>query len=291
MIASTEKNRWEDVFGDGIWDVRTEEGTTYREELSREVDVFMRDLSVVCAAAEDAKTDLDRSETKAMRSAASEYYDCLSDEDREALGGVGKDDILALFEDYRLAQKYAQSLSESDALEVSDSEAKVIRVLSVAADDEETAEKFSSLVSGGEDFTAAARSLGLTAEEQAVGRGECGTEDFEAKALEDAEFALAEGGITDVMPSGGKYYVVKCIDDYDEEATYARRERISRQRLSLALYKICASYDEPAAPATPAALGTVENESAEISVADLPDCPEEADFFAIYEKYAAELST
>ncbi len=282
VIASTERNRWEEAFGSGILEMKTGEGTTFADELSSEVDGFMRDLRVVCAACGDHGVTLNRQEAKAAKSAAAEYDGSLTDAGRENLGGVSREEIQELYHDYLLAVKYAGELSGSGPLEVSDSEAKVIRVLRAAADDQETAEKLREAAAAGKDFTAEARALGLSPEECAVGRGECGTDDVEAKALEDAEFALARGDVTGVMPSGGKYYVAKCIDDYDEEATEERRERIGRQRVGAAMKKICSSYGEPEEPeGTPASLEPAES---------LPDCPPEADFFAIFEKYRADLS-
>jgi foldase protein PrsA len=283
VIASTEKNRWEAAFGSGILEMKTGENTTFAEELSDEVDGFMRDLRVVRAACDDHDITLNRTETKAAKSAAAEYYDSLTDADRESLGGISRDEVQALYHDYLLAVKYAETLAGSEALEVSDSEAKVIRVLRAASDDRETAEKLQEAVAAGGDFTAEARALGLAPEECAVGRGECGTDDMEARALEDAEFALSPGDMTGVMSSGGKFYVVQCLDDYDEEATAERRQRIGRQRVSTALKKICMSYGEPEdSEGTPASLDAADN---------LPDCPPEADFFAIFEKYRSALSS
>lgn len=53
-----------------------------------------------------------------------------------------------------------------------------------------------------------------------LGRGD------ESDAYEKEAFSLAEGAVSQVIHADDAYYVLKCTDDYDEDETAARKERI-----------------------------------------------------------------
>ena len=59
-----------------------------------------------------------------------------------------------------------------------------------------------------------------------------------AKAYEDVVFALESGQISSVIEDGGAWYIVKCINDYDEEATLERKQKLALQRKNQAFREI-----------------------------------------------------
>ena len=56
--------------------------------------------------------------------------------------------------------------------------------------------------------------------DRVLGRGD------ESDAYEKEAFSLAEGAVSQVIHADDAYYVLKCTDDYDEDETAARKERI-----------------------------------------------------------------
>lgn len=280
VIASSEKNRTEQALGSGIWQAKTAEGTPYAEVWAENIDTFMTELEAIQSVAEERGVKLTGAEKKAMNRAADEYMQALTDGDKENLGGVTKEDVRKLYQDYLLAQRTAEDVSGNEALEVSDSEAKVIRVLYAVSDDRDAAQAVHDAAESGTDFATAARAEGLEVQNASPCRGECG-DDPDEKTLEDAEFALAEGEESGVVESGGKYYVIRCVDDYDETATAARKEQMFRARLAAAFEQLLGGRVQKAASASDFRRAAAEYVKLQ--------CPSEADFFEIYHKYADSL--
>lgn len=77
----------------------------------------------------------------------------------------------------------------------------------------------------GADFEAIAEEYSVNPDlERKLGRGE------DAPALEEAAFSLAEGEISPVIEVGPAYYIVKCIEDYDMDATQERKQELQIQK-------------------------------------------------------------
>ena len=70
---------------------------------------------------------------------------------------------------------------------------------------------------------------------RSLGRGQ------ETENYEEAAFALEEGQISAPVESEGKYYIIKCIDSYNEEETAKRKSELSLARKDQAFRSI---YDE-----------------------------------------------
>lgn len=173
-----------------------------------------------------------------MAAAAAEYFGNLTAEDIEHMG-VSEEDVRAVFEDYCLAEKLVEELTKGIDLEVSDSEAKVITVMQAETADRQTAENLSlAAAQENADFEKCASDAGLSATTRQLGRKE------ESQEFEDAAFALSAGQVSQVIESNGTYYVIKCISDYDEEATAARKKIIFEERKRKAFKEIYDSFRE-----------------------------------------------
>ncbi len=132
--------------------------------------------------------------------------------------GVTEADVQHIYEDYGLAEKLAGQLTDNVALEVSDSEAKVIHVSQIKTSDESEADAFQRAASQEDaDFQSCAEEAGLTVSDRVLGRGD------ESDAYEKEAFSLAEGAVSQVIHADDAYYVLKCTDDYDEDETAARK--------------------------------------------------------------------
>ena len=58
----------------------------------------------------------------------------------------------------------------------------------------------------------------------------------------DPTFALATGEISDVIEADGKYYILRCVNDYDEAATKARKEEMVREKRNEVFYETYSEY-------------------------------------------------
>ncbi|MCI8950846.1 MAG: peptidylprolyl isomerase [Lachnospiraceae bacterium] len=237
LIVATERNRYEQIYTDQIWSAQVSgNGTTFQEYLLEQIKLFSNDLLVIGAMAEHYGITLDNSEKEQLRRLSQDYYSQLTAGDK-AYTGADEEDVQNLYRIYCLASKAVAELTKNADLEISDNEAKVIEICRIVLRDREEAQEIAGkALQEGADFAALARAHSCEEEiQQKLGRGEAGA------ALEEAAFSLETGEISPVVEEGGQFYIVKCLNDYDLEATGKRKEELSLLRKDKAFRKL---YDQ-----------------------------------------------
>ena len=237
IIATTERNRYEQVYTDRIWDAVMENGETFEEYLLNEIRVFMENLKTMTLLAQDRGITLSSGEQDKVRRLARNYYSGLSRAEIEYMG-ITEEDVAIVYQDYYTANKVVEELTAGVDLEVSDSEAKVISIRRVCLPDRETAEALRGrLLEEGSDFGAEARSVtGSTPPEEEIWRGE------EPALLEEAAFSLASGEISQVIQLEDGFYLVQCVSDYEMDATRERKTQIYKERKNWAFQQIYGQF-------------------------------------------------
>ena len=274
IIAATERNRYESVYTDKIWDVKMdEEGTDFKTYLLEQVQTFLEEMKTVTMMAEERGIHLDGAEREKAGKLAEDYYKRLSQEDIDYMG-ISQEDVAFMYEEYCLANKMVTETTKDMDLEVSDSEAKVIGLQQIEVWTEETANLvWQKTQEEGADFTEIAAEYSLNPDlERKLGRGE------DNKALEDAAFALTEGEISPVVEVGPAYYIVKCIDEYDMDATQERKKVLEIQKKDQVFRQIYNEYAEK----NPVDFGNNLWENVDFSGGD--GCTAE-NFFQLYHEY------
>lgn len=273
VIASTERKRYEDVCTDQIWDVTLDgEDKTFEEYLKGQLQTFLDELKIMNLMAEEREISLTPQEQTAMSEAAEEYFGVLTAAEREHME-LTEEAVLELYEDYCMAEKLVQELTEGMNLEVSDSEAKVIVVQEVKTKERQAAETLQAEASEeGTDFSALAEAAGLSVTERSLGRNE------ESAAYEEAAFALAAGEVSAPVEQDGSFYVLKCVNEYDREATALRKEQIYEKRRQKAFRDLYDSYcQEIRISYSGAPFEKLQLKTEKVA--------EAADFFEIYQKH------
>ena len=272
VILTTEKLRYENVYTEEIWTAAVDEdGTTFGEVLLPQVHDFLIELKTMSNMAEEREISLTSREKELVTEAAAKYYMTLGNAHAEDFG-LKQSDVAELYTDYWISEKLVEQLTGSMNLEVSDSEAKVITISQIEVSDREVAEEVLEKVQeAGEEFYSIAKEYSEQEEiKKQIYRGMLGDE------YEEAAFALEEGGISDLIVTDGKYYILQCVDDYDEEATKLRKEEMMREKKTEAFHSSYQAYK-----AEHPLIGDEELWGA-LSVAESPKV--EADFFAVYEE-------
>ena len=235
IVAATEKNRYEDAYTSQLWQVTLdEEGTTVQTFFLEQVEQFLRELKTVSLLAEEQGVQLNGQEQSLVSQLSEEYFGGLTAEDI-AYMGVSEEDVEALYSDYCLANKAVTELTKDTDLEVSDSEAKVIDLQQIEVWDQGTADSVLAMVQEeGADFARIAGEYSVNPEiDRQLARGE------EDAAFEEAAFALQTGEISGVIQAGDAFYIVKCTNDYNEEATRERKgelELLKKERAFRTVY-------------------------------------------------------
>lgn len=233
VIAITERNRYEQIYTDKIWDAVMESGDTFEQYLLDQVRAFLENMKTMTLLARDRGITVSSGEADRVWRVARNYYSSLSRSEIEYLG-ISEADVVTLYEDYHMACKVVGALTEGLDLEVSDSEAKVITVKVVETGDRVKAETvWGRMAEEESDFSAVARDVtGASPEERKLWRGQM------PEVLETAAFGLAAGEISPVVESDGMYYVIQCVNDYEMDATRERKTQIYKERKNWAFQQI-----------------------------------------------------
>lgn len=237
LILATEKNRYSDIYTDQIWQVRVNsDGTTFQDYLLGQVKGFLVQLKTMNLLAEEKELTLSRQEESLLEELTDRYYGKLTEADREYTG-ISRDEVYQLYEEYYRASRLVDELTKDVDMEISDSEAKVITVQEIRMSDGDRAAQVRVQAGAeGVDFVSLARSVSEDPViERSVGRSE------RPREYEDVVFALEAGEISPVIPLDGSYYIVKCVNDYDEAATLERKQKLALQRKQQAFRQI---YDD-----------------------------------------------
>ena len=225
VIVTTERLRYEELYTDKIWDtVVDESGTTFEETLLSQIHDFLKELKTMSRMADEEKVTLSGKERELAKQAAAQYMKELKNAGESS--EIDKDVVESLYEDYWKTEKLVETLTGSVNLEVSDSEAKVITVDEIVLSDKDQAdEALKKVQMEGTDFMTVAKEVSEDQEiEKKISRG------LRPEAYEKAAYALATGEISDVIEADGKYYILRCVNDYDEAATKARKEEMVREK-------------------------------------------------------------
>ncbi|MBQ7795834.1 MAG: peptidyl-prolyl cis-trans isomerase, partial [Lachnospiraceae bacterium] len=272
VILTTEKLRYEEVYTEEIWGAAVDNrGTTFESVLLPQVHDFLIELKTMSSMAEDQEITLTSREKELVSEAAAQYFMALGNERAEEFG-LEQETVAELYTDYWTAEKLVEQLTGDMNLEVSDSEAKVITVSQIEFSDRAEAEETLALLQEeGADFNTIAKEYSENEEiKTQIHRGLKGSE------YEAAAFEMAEGDLSGVVADSGKYYILKCVDDYDEDATRIRKEQMMREKKTDAFHSSYQAYkaENP--------LTGDEELWKELSIEESPKV--EADFFAIYEE-------
>lgn len=225
IVIATERNRYQQVYTAEIWGVTLEDGMTFQNYLLDQVQTFLQTLKTMTLLAKDQNITLTSAEKDQIRRLTETYYAGLSEADI-AYMGIRKEDVLSLYQEYHLANKVVYELTRELDLEVSDGDAKVITLQQIVLEDADTAARvLQDVMAEGSDFMAIANTESTKSQiDRQLGWGEASSD------LEQAAFALETGAISPVISADGVYYILKCINDYDENATLERKTQIYNER-------------------------------------------------------------
>lgn len=225
LVMLSARRYAEEVYTDEIWDTATgEAGETYRTQYLKKLKRFFVEMAAMNQMADEEHIKFKSAEKKRLEESAAAFYD---DSVRQVpeLSGLTLEETENLFFQYARALKYKKNIAEDKNAEISQSEAKVVRIRKIAVNDRNDAELIRKRALEGEDFYRLAKyyAKGETIDCK-IWRGELPEE------VEAAAFSMDDGEISDVILAEGKYYVLKVVDGFDEGETEARRRILQADR-------------------------------------------------------------
>ncbi|MBR3645184.1 MAG: peptidylprolyl isomerase [Lachnospiraceae bacterium] len=186
--------------------------------------------------------ELTDEENDSLDLAAKLYFDSLSDEEKK-YADIDVDSVKALYTNYYKADKYYENKTEGIAEEVSDEDARAIKVQYIfiennaEVDAQETLKHVKKQVEKGyQDFIVQANKYTQAKETEVYL--------YKNKALEEWQkqaFELQDNKLTDVIKQEDGYYLVKCVSAYEEGETAKNKAKIIIQNKTDAVKK---EYDD-----------------------------------------------
>lgn len=210
-------------YGIDLWEQRF-----HKEELTEYIkEITLSEMGrIVCMdlLAEEQEISLGEEERQKIKDAAKEYYQSLTEEEKEFTEAT-ESDIVSMYEDYVLADKVYQSLTEGINAEVSDDEARIMEAMQIYVKGKKTAKEVEQKLAAGEDFAAVASNYNKKSViEITFGRGELPEE------VEKEAFELDNEEISPCIAAEDGYYFIKCINKFNEELTDANKFKIVETR-------------------------------------------------------------
>jgi len=174
--------------------------------------------------AEELEIGLTEEEEKLVSKATDEYYESLTRDELRYMG-IDKIELKEAYEHYAIAQKLYSTLTKGVNEEVSDDEARVIRIQQIYVESEEVAKVVQQKLRSGSGFDVVASSFSEADEvERTLSRGEY------AQEVDDVAFNLDDGEESGMIKTEYGYYFIKCLDKYEEELTEANKNNIILKR-------------------------------------------------------------
>lgn len=190
-------------------------------------DVTLSELaSIMCMEqlAEQQELTLTEEELEKVAKATEEYYDSLSKEEISYMG-LDKNKLKGFYEKYAIAQKLYGNLTQGVNEEVSDDEARVMRIQQIYVKSEEVALKVQQKLANGEKFDSLASNYNEAGSiEKNLARGEY------PEAVDKVAFRLDDDEQSNMIKTDDGYYFIKCINKFDAELTEANKENIIAKR-------------------------------------------------------------
>ncbi|MBQ3546424.1 MAG: peptidylprolyl isomerase [Lachnospiraceae bacterium] len=251
VYLTTEKNLYEESYGSEIW-TKSIGDITFEEYVKNSVKNRLAEIKTLNLLAKEKKIKLSNEEKEIAKNDAKEYFSGLTKEEKKYMD-IDEDTVYKVYKEYRLAEKVYTELVKDVNPEISDADAKVIKVAAIyaktytidsaekrveyTAEEKESAKKnitkLLDTINNGEDFmTIAANNTDADQVEYQFGKGDM------IKEFEEVAFALKAGQVSGVIETPDGYYVIKCINDYLEDETQKNKETLIQEEKNKAFKDI-----------------------------------------------------
>lgn len=265
------QRQYEGVYGVEMWE-HDFGGITFENYVKDTIVDQLASMKAITLLAGDYEVSLSNDEEEKVSQAAEDYYGALTEEQIEYMDLELKD-VESLYRDHALSGKVYEEITKDVNTEVSDDEARIITVQQIRLDSAETAQSVKEQLDEGRDFAAVASSYSLDSQvTYTFGRGE------HDAAYEEAAFALENDQVSDVIDTEEGYYILKCVNNFDQEATEDNKVTMVEKRRD----ELFESVYEKLVADTPSQFNSRLWEKVHFAdwTGEMPP-----DFLAIYEEY------
>ncbi len=243
------KNKYEISLGNGIWNSVFDEGKTFEEIAKEEVINQITQIKIIVGQAEKLDILLADDELLEIEKEVKEYMGKITLEDQKKYG-INEEIVRTVLSDNYLADKVFSITTNEVDTDISDEEAKVIKLEQVVILTDGT-DKNGTIIKLDEEqiVNAKARAksiydeiikqqnkengesfLSIATADSDVGEVELTIGPNDKPEYQEVAYALKSGDISNVIETDYGYIILHCVSNYDEAATVARKEEIIAER-------------------------------------------------------------
>ena len=217
------KQQYENAYGVEMWE-HDFGGVTLEEYVKDTIIAQLASVKAVTLLAKENNVTLSDAEKEKISQAAEEYYSALTDEQKKYMK-VEKSDVEDLYAAHVLSKKVYTEITKDVNTEVSDDEARIITIQQIRLDSLDNAESVKARLDEGKDFGTVAAAYNRDSQTTVtLGRGE------KEAAYEEAAFSLENDQISNVIETTDGYYILKCVNNFDRDATEANKITMVEKR-------------------------------------------------------------
>lgn len=217
------KNLYGTAYGVDLW------GYDFGEQSLEDYvkSVTIDELSRIYCMEQIAKAqgiELTGAEKKEIKNLSVDYYHSLTGDEIKYMN-ISREQIEEFYTRYALARKLYRSMTQDVSTEVSDDDARVIRINQIMVSDEQKAQEVAQKLAAGNDFMAVAGSYNEAEEiELTVARGTL------PKEVEAVAFEMDNDQISQQISCDQGCYFIQCLNKFEQELTEANKSVIQAAR-------------------------------------------------------------
>lgn len=222
ILMSDAKAEYEKMMGSDIWSQSVGE-VTFEQYAKEQVKAKLIRVQCMNLMAKEKGVVLSRTQTEAVSNAVDVYYSGLTEQQIKDLK-ITKDKLKQMFTEFAIADTLYDDMTSNLEFEISADEARVISIQYIYADSMDKINEAKNRVEGGETFYLVAKEYTGEDYECELKRGQM------VEAFEKVAFNLKTGETSDVVEVDGKYYIIKCTSDNENNKTEANKLAIVEQK-------------------------------------------------------------
>ena len=237
------ENRYDEIFGEQIWKVPLKDSTV-GDAFKETVLARIAQIKAMNLLAKEYDLTLDEAELALVQEAADTYFQSLNADEIQAMH-VNVATIRQLYEEFALANKLYNNITQQIQPEISDDEARAVSVKSILI-------KTYSMTNEGTriEFTPQQKDEAYSRAQDALAKIRAGSdfdivaadynEDSETvynfgrgimpEAFEKAAFSLDNGEVSEIIETEYGYHILMCTSSFNRDETDANKAGILKQR-------------------------------------------------------------
>lgn len=250
VYLTNTQNQYEQVYGEEIWETSAE-GVTLEENVKDIILAKIARIKTLNLMAKENDVTLNDAEMNKVKVAADEYYDSLSETERDLLE-IDKDLITKMYKECALADKVCEYILQDINPEVSDDEARIVtvehiymktymldgtgaKVYFTDAMKQKVYDEMQDVLEMAQSGEYSFKSLMEDYNEAELNTISFGKGEVD-KAFEETAFNMETNELSGIVEGEDGYYIIKCINTFDKEETDANKLKIMEQRREEAFY-------------------------------------------------------